>query len=45
MVHPFLDMRGIHKRFGATVALNGVDFQVFSGEVHALVGDIESRQR
>jgi ribose transport system ATP-binding protein len=39
MVHPFLDMRGIHKRFGATVALNGVDFQVFSGEVHALVGE------
>ncbi|NOR12076.1 MAG: ATP-binding cassette domain-containing protein, partial [Candidatus Aminicenantes bacterium] len=39
MIHPFLDMRGIHKRFGATVALNGVDFQVFSGEVHALVGE------
>jgi ribose transport system ATP-binding protein len=39
MVHPFLDMRNIHKRFGATVALNGVDFQVFSGEAHALVGE------
>ncbi len=39
MAHPFLDMRNIHKRFGATVALNGVDFQVLSGEVHALVGE------
>ena len=39
MTHPFLDMSNIHKRFGATVALNGVDFQVFSGEVHALVGE------
>jgi ribose transport system ATP-binding protein len=39
MAQPFLDMSNIHKRFGATVALNGVDFQVFSGEVHALVGE------
>jgi ribose transport system ATP-binding protein len=39
MTYPFLDMVNIHKRFGATVALNGVDFQVFSGEVHALVGE------
>ena len=39
MVQPFLDMQNIHKRFGATVALDGVDFQVFAGEVHALVGE------
>ncbi|MGD8540369.1 MAG: sugar ABC transporter ATP-binding protein, partial [Candidatus Aminicenantes bacterium] len=39
MAQPFLDMRNIHKRFGATVALDGVDFQVSSGEVHALVGE------
>lgn len=39
MAQPFLDMRNIHKRFGATLALDGVDFQVFSGEVHALVGE------
>lgn len=39
MVQTFLNMRNIHKRFGATVALNGVDFQVLSGEVHALVGE------
>jgi ribose transport system ATP-binding protein len=39
MAKPFLDMSNIHKRFGATVALDGVDFQVFSGEVHALVGE------
>lgn len=39
MVHSFLDMRNISKRFGATVALKGVNFQVLSGEVHALVGE------
>ena len=33
------EMRGIRKRFGATVALDGVDFAVAPGEVHALVGE------
>lgn len=32
-------MRGIAKRFGATRALEGVDFAVRSGEIHALVGE------
>ncbi len=32
-------MRGICKRFGATVALDGVDFAVSSGEIHALIGE------
>src|SRR4051812_22224629 len=32
-------MRGIHKRFGAVHALQGVDFHVNGGEVMALVGD------
>jgi ribose transport system ATP-binding protein len=31
-------MRGVAKRFGATVALDGVDFAVRGGEVCALVG-------
>ncbi|GAB4244863.1 MAG: sugar ABC transporter ATP-binding protein [Acidobacteriota bacterium] len=34
-----LRMEGISKRFGATVALDGVDLQVQAGEVHALVGE------
>jgi ribose transport system ATP-binding protein len=34
-----LKMHDIHKRFGATVALGGVDLAVSSGEVHALVGE------
>jgi ribose transport system ATP-binding protein len=35
----FLEMSGIHKRFGATLALQDVDFQVNKGEIHALVGE------
>ncbi len=32
-------MTGVHKRFGATRALRGVDLAVRGGEVHALVGE------
>lgn len=32
-------MRGVHKAFGATQALRGVEFEVCPGEVHALVGE------
>src|SRR5436309_1508731 len=32
-------MAGVHKRFGATVALAGVDLEVRAGEVLALVGE------
>ncbi len=32
-------MRGIRKTFGATVALDGVDFAVSGGEIHALIGE------
>ena len=32
-------MTAIHKRFGATRALEGVDFTAAAGEVHALVGE------
>src|SRR5579863_8519211 len=31
--------RGLAKQFGATRALDGVDFDVLPGEVHALVGE------
>ena len=35
---PRFEMRGVRKAFGATVAVDGVDFSVSAGEVCALVG-------
>ena len=34
-----LELRGVHKSFGAVRALDGVDFAVAEGQVMALVGD------
>ncbi len=34
-----LQMRGVSKRFGATPALNDVNFEINAGEVHALIGE------
>lgn len=36
---PLLELRGISKSFGAVQALTDVDFEVYPGEVVALVGD------
>jgi ABC-type uncharacterized transport system ATPase subunit len=36
---PALELRGIHKRFGDLRALDGVDFRVAAGTVHALLGE------
>jgi D-xylose transport system ATP-binding protein len=36
---PLLELRGISKHFGAVQALSDVSFEVFAGEVVALVGD------
>ena len=37
--HPRFAMRGIRKTFGATIALDNVDFAVSTGEIHALIGE------
>ena len=36
---PLLTMRAVTKRFGGTLALDGVDFSVSRGEIHALLGE------
>ena len=36
---PFLKLENIGKRFGGTLALDGVDWSVNPGEVHCLVGE------
>jgi ribose transport system ATP-binding protein len=39
MSEPLLRVEGVAKRYGATVALDGVDLAVRAGEVHALIGE------
>jgi ABC-type sugar transport system ATPase subunit len=39
MIQPAASAEGVSKQFGATVALDGVDFDVGFGEVHAVVGE------
>jgi simple sugar transport system ATP-binding protein len=36
---PALELRGITKRFGSVVALNGAEFVLQQGEVHGLLGE------
>jgi fructose transport system ATP-binding protein len=36
---PILEARGLVKRYGHVVALNGVDFDLYPGEILAIIGD------
>src|SRR5690349_5797305 len=36
---PLLELRGVSKAFGSTVALSDISFAVGAGEVHCLLGD------
>jgi branched-chain amino acid transport system ATP-binding protein len=35
---PLLSVQGVHKKFGATIVLSGVQLEVAEGERHALIG-------
>jgi fructose transport system ATP-binding protein len=39
MTEPILKARGLVKRFGSVTALDGTDFDLFAGEVLAVIGD------
>ena len=39
MVIPILEMNNVSKNFGATAALSNLSFEMFPGEIHALVGE------
>ena len=39
MSQPALSIAGVAKRYGATIALDGVDLDVMAGEVHAVLGE------
>ena len=36
---PILSMKGIHKRFSSTIALDGVDLDTYPGEIRGLIGE------
>jgi fructose transport system ATP-binding protein len=36
---PILESRGLVKRYGQVVALNGADFELYPGEILAIIGD------
>jgi ribose transport system ATP-binding protein len=36
---PVLELRGVSKRYGGAIALEGVDFDLLPGEVHGLIGE------
>jgi fructose transport system ATP-binding protein len=38
-LEPLLEARGLVKRYGHVVALNGADFELFPGEILAIIGD------
>ncbi len=39
MANPLIRTEGLTKRFGPFTALNGIDLDVYKGEIHALLGD------
>ena len=39
VTEPIIQIKNLVKRFGPFTALNGIDLDIYKGEIHALLGD------
>ena len=38
-IHPVIRARGLMKRYGTVIAMDGADFELYPGEICAVIGD------